>query len=774
MRVITDLTPTAENQEIIYNSFDTLQTQALYEKFERDFPDWAKETARYSELMLGPVLTMMRRGVKIDVERRDRLVAGLEGRKQKVAATFDYLCSELFGTTVNWNSTPQLKVLFYSFLGIPEQTKSKKGEVKVATDREILERIAASYASGAVFANLILRIRDLEKQIEFLTKKLSEDNRFHASFNVAGTDTFRLSSSEHPFRMGCVPEDAEALTENGWVPIKERPARIMQWSEGGSLDFVDASWNFYEVDAVLPAYSGRCVRGVFTPEHRVPFLSTRDKLKTVTAAQAAGISCFSTPVTGLYLPGISVDENWIRKLVMLSADGNEYAPGKWRLKFKKERKSLRCASVLGVPPKARASYGYFDYSGINIEGVTKKFPDITKWDLFSRQVFFDELRHWDAHVRGSSYMYYTTIPENANLVLTAAHMTGLSASIHVSEDNSNKYGNTSTKPLYIVNVSPKTVNKLESKRWQAEHYKGVVGCPTVPSGFWLIKYRGGVYVTGNSNLQNIPKEARTCFVADPGYVLFYSDQQGAEARIVAYLSGDENYIAAVEGGDSHTMVASMVFGFPPDRELAEREYYRGYSYRDITKKGAHGSNYYGKPFTLAQQMKVETSVAEQFQAQYFKRFPGITEWHGWVARQLQEVGHLTTPFGIRRTFWGRRWDDATLRTAIAFVPQHCVGVLMNIGIYRLWHRFEGKGDVQILLNLHDAVLGQVRADKVDELLPEVLECLRFPFGVRDINGKEREVLIPFDVEIGDNWGKHGPSNPGGLQKWRPQRDGSKP
>jgi len=477
MRIIEDLTPTPENQEIIYNGLDTMQTQALYEKFDKDFPAWAKETARYSELMLGPVMTMMRRGVLIDTAKRDILVAKLSERRDKVVATFNALCEGLFDTTVNWNSTPQLKVLFYEFLGIPEQTKSKKGEVKVATDREVLERIAGSYPSGGVFANLILRIRDLEKQVEFLSKRLSADNRFHSSFNVAGTETFRLSSSEHPFRIG-------------------------------------------------------------------------------------------------------------------------------------------------------------------------------------------------------------------------------------------------------------------------------------------------------SNLQNIPKDARECFVADPGYVLFYSDQQGAEARVVAYKSGDPNYIAAVEGGDSHTMVASMVFGFAPDRTLAEREYYRGYSYRDITKKGAHGSNYYGKPFTLAQQMKVETAVAEQFQAQYFKRFPGITEWHGWVARQLQETGYLVTPFGIRRNFWDRRWDDATLRAAIAFEPQHCVGVLMNIGIYRLWHRFEGKGDVQILLNLHDAVLGQVRADKVDELLPQVLDCLHFPFPIKDVKGIEREILIPFDVETGHNWGKHSPANPGGLKKWKPSKNGT--
>lgn len=478
MRTITDMTPTPENQEIIYNSLDTMQTMALKEIFDEGLmPDWAQPGIKYSELMLGPILTMMRRGVQIDVERRDQLIAKLEVERQKLEGFFDHICLSLFDTTVNYNSTPQLKVLFYTFLGIPEITKSKKGEVKVGTDRETLEKISSTYPRGAAFANLILGIRDLEKQIEFLSKRLSPTNRFHASFNIAGTETFRLSSSEHPFRIG-------------------------------------------------------------------------------------------------------------------------------------------------------------------------------------------------------------------------------------------------------------------------------------------------------SNLQNIPKEARSCFVADPGYTLFYSDQQGAEARIVAYLSGDENYIAAVEGGDSHTMVASMVFGFPPDRELAEREYYRGYSYRDITKKGAHGSNYYGKPFTLAQQMKVETVVAEQFQAQYFKRFPGISNWHAWVAKQLQTKGYMVTPFGLRRTFWGRRWDDATLRTAIAFVPQHCVGVLMNVGIYNLWERFEGKpdGDVQILLNLHDAVLGQVRTDKMDELLPQILECLRFPFPVEDIHGKTREVLIPFDVEVGHNWNKEGPTNPGGLKKWRPKKE----
>jgi DNA polymerase I len=470
------ITITPENIDIIYNASDTMQTMALKEMFDDGLiPDWAKPTLRYSELMLGPMLTMMRRGVQIDITKRDAFVAQLRDRIRGVSQTFDTLCESLFDTTINWNSTPQLKLLFYRFLAIPEQTKSKKGEVKVATDREVLERIIRDYPRGRPFALLILRIKDIESQIEFLTKKLSPSNRFHTSYNESGTETFRLSSSEHPLRIG-------------------------------------------------------------------------------------------------------------------------------------------------------------------------------------------------------------------------------------------------------------------------------------------------------SNQQNIPAAARQCFVADPGYLFFQADQQGAEARVVAYESGDPNYIEACIGGDSHTMVAAMVFDFEPKRELAERPYYRTYTYRDIAKKGAHGSNYYGKPFTLAQQLKVEVPIAEQFQVKYFKRFPGIADWHNFKAKRLQEDGYLLNPFGFRRTFWSRRWDDATLREAIAFGPQSTVGILTNIGLYNLWHRYEGQpgAPVQILMNGHDAVIGQLRADLADQLIPEILACLRFPFEIQDIHGVKREVVIPFDMEVGSNWGKKSATNPDGLTKWKPK------
>jgi DNA polymerase-1 len=475
MKIITDFTPTPENQDIIYNSTDNLQTMALKELFDGGLiPDWAKPTYRYSELMLGPIMTMMRRGVAIDMQKRDEIVSGLQARVAKVRHTYDTICERLFGTIINSASFTQLQVLFYQFLGIPEQTKSKKGEVKVAADREVLERIAKDYPRGAVFANLILRLRELEKQIEFLTKTLSPDNRFHTAFNIAGTSTFRLSSSEHPLRLG-------------------------------------------------------------------------------------------------------------------------------------------------------------------------------------------------------------------------------------------------------------------------------------------------------GNGQNVNPLSRRAFVPDPGYIMFQADQQGAEARLVSYLTGDENYIKACEGGDAHTMVASMVFGFEPKRDLAEREYKRGKSYRQFAKVGSHSCNYMVGPTTLAKSLGIDHESAEQFQAIYYKKFPSIARWHSHIAKQIAEKGWLENPFGVRRMFWGRRWDNATLREAVAYGPQSTVGMLTNLSIYNLWHRYEGQpgAPVQIMLNVHDGIVGQVREDMAEKLWPEILDCITIPFEVEDIHGKRRTITIPYDLETGYSWDKYdAETNPKGLKKWK--------
>lgn len=280
---------------------------------------------------------------------------------------------------------------------------------------------------------------------------------------------------------------------------------------------------------------------------------------------------------------------------------------------------------------------------------------------------------------------------------------------------------------------------------------------------------------GGTNGQNITDELRSIFIADNGYKLAYLDLEQAESRDVGLLSwvvtGDSSYLDACESGDLHTTVCKMVWPERPwtgdaakDKELAEAPFYRMFSYRDMAKRGGHGTNYYGTPRTMAGHLKVEAKVMERFQANYFSGFPSIKGWHNWTATTLQTEGILTTLFGRRRTFFGRRFEDATLREAIAYMPQSMVGDRLNLGMWRIWKKWGhvkigGKPVVQLLLQIHDAVLLQYLQSCESWIIGELIKCLEIPVtatcraeGTPDF-GKSRTMIIPSEAQVGWNWGK---------------------
>ena len=227
---------------------------------------------------------------------------------------------------------------------------------------------------------------------------------------------------------------------------------------------------------------------------------------------------------------------------------------------------------------------------------------------------------------------------------------------------------------------------------------------------WRFSSSENAFGTG-TNLQNITAELRDIFVADPGYKIVAIDLEQAESREVGWLCGilfnDWSYLDACYSGDLHTLVAQGAWPdlkWPNDpklaRALAEEPFYRHLSRRDLSKKLGHGSNYYGKPFTMAHHAKITEVVAKQFQENYFSRFPGIPEWHRWTAQQLQISHSITTPFGLTRQFFGRPNDDTTLREAIAFNPQSLTAVRLNLILWRIWKYMP---HIQLLAQLHDAV-----------------------------------------------------------------------
>lgn len=271
------------------------------------------------------------------------------------------------------------------------------------------------------------------------------------------------------------------------------------------------------------------------------------------------------------------------------------------------------------------------------------------------------------------------------------------------------------------------------------------------------------------NIQNIDPDLRHIFIPDDDFIFVSADLQGADTWGVAYLSGDEELIKLVQSGDPHTPIAAMAWGFEPKRELADRKFYQTWTYRDMAKRLGHGTNFYGKAKTIAAEIKVETSLVEIFQRKYFKRFPGIPDWHSFLAKELQSQGCLTNPFGLKRYFWSRLWDDATLREAIAFGPASITAYVTAIGEYKMWKALEGP-DFNLLMNGHDSTLIQVRRSKLEEYIPLIKQCIEVKVPVTDIKGKERELIIPTEIMVGMNWGnfdkKEPLKNPEGLKEYK--------
>ena len=258
------------------------------------------------------------------------------------------------------------------------------------------------------------------------------------------------------------------------------------------------------------------------------------------------------------------------------------------------------------------------------------------------------------------------------------------------------------------------------------------------------------------NLQNIEEQLRRIFIADPGMKFAYIDLEQAESRAVGAIEWNlfhyGRYLDACESGDLHTTVCKMTnpdlpwTGDPKqDKDVAESPFYRQHSYRHMNKVLGHGSNYDGKPWTMAKHTKMGQKIIAAFQEKYFAAFPHKV-WHQHVREHVVEDGYLISLTGRRRWFFGRRTEDSTIREAIAYDPQGSVGDILNTGMLQVWRLHI----CQLLLQIHDAILIQYPEDQEDTIIPKVVEAIKVPIELKH----GRTLIIPCDVKTGWNWSNY--------------------
>lgn len=222
-----------------------------------------------------------------------------------------------------------------------------------------------------------------------------------------------------------------------------------------------------------------------------------------------------------------------------------------------------------------------------------------------------------------------------------------------------------------------------------------------------------------------------------GRVFIQADLSGADARVVGLVTGDPGLldIFTDPNKDYHTISASLFFGIPVGQVSKAQ--------RQIAKAGNHASNYDVSFKTLALTLAIPENEAKAILATYHNTYPMVRQWHREVQYTLKTNNRvLTTPMGRKRTFFGR-WGDSLFKEAYAFIPQSTVGDVIHKGLLNLRRKLPSS--CEVVQNVHDSLVIECPRSIVKDIGHMAKECMEFP-----ITYKDRELIIPVDLEVGDN------------------------
>lgn len=176
---------------------------------------WEKELLKHRL-----AFSMSSRGVRMNMQKKAELSVELGyASQQRVARLLKLVPQSLIderngGPTyrkklgqakqqVFWpSSTTQQKTLFYDILGMSGQTHRKTRQPTL--DKEALPKLKKKYPWAQTIFDILLELRSINVFAStFVNARVDPDGRMRTSFNPAGTETFRWSSSTNAFGTGC-------------------------------------------------------------------------------------------------------------------------------------------------------------------------------------------------------------------------------------------------------------------------------------------------------------------------------------------------------------------------------------------------------------------------------------------------------------------------------------------------------------------------------------------------------------------------------------------
>jgi len=274
------------------------------------------------------------------------------------------------------------------------------------------------------------------------------------------------------------------------------------------------------------------------------------------------------------------------------------------------------------------------------------------------------------------------------------------------------------------------------------------------SGRVHTSYHQTVTATGrlsssDPNLQNIPvrndegRRIRQAFIAPKGCRIVAADYSQIELRIMAHLSQDKGLlIAFASEQDIHRATASEVFGVALDKVSGEQ--------RRSAKAINFGLIYGMSAFGLSRQLNIGAGEAKKYMDLYFERYPGVLQYMESTRELAAEKGYVSTLDGRRLYLPEIKASNAMRRKAAerAAINARMQGTAADI-IKRAmiavdeWLKPQTNGDVKMIMQVHDELVFEVRADAVDSASAKIRQLME--------GSMKLDVPLRVDIGVGDNW-----------------------
>lgn len=269
------------------------------------------------------------------------------------------------------------------------------------------------------------------------------------------------------------------------------------------------------------------------------------------------------------------------------------------------------------------------------------------------------------------------------------------------------------------------------------------------------------------NLQQVPRdpEVRSLITAPPGWVLVEVDYSQVELRIAACLSKDKAMKRAFQTGeDIHVKTAMAITGLPPEKITKEmRKRAKAVNFGFVYGMGAAKFRTYAK---TKYEVDLPEEEAYEFRRKFFELYSDLPTWHERQRNFVNTHGYVRTPIGRKRRLPEIMSRDEGIRKeaerqAINSPVQGAASDINLFAAIRIAKTFPGI--VHIIATIHDAILMEIREDKVNEVLSQIKNLMEDREIIFETFGWEIEVPLEVEIKVGP-WGLGEVFNPASPQE----------